>query len=371
MRKENQVTETLEEANSLLYSHSELNSSTMFSKSKGKSLNKFCIAHSSVSAPQSRTSSIRKGKADDNGGTIESFRRNSLPIDCDLTNLFSFSAESFSQRTSSHETFQRVRSFKVTSKGLVNHGDSFRNKNRGRALPSSGSFKIDKRQRLPSETSNDTDSYSSSANEYFRIAILGAHSVGKTTLMNQFMTSEYIGGQEDVSDNRASMNVSVLLDGEESSLEFWDAQVDQNVGESFFDAFIFVMSVDDVASFETANNAMHRLRNDLGSDRPIILVANKIDLVRNRKVTSEEARQVANQHDAKYIETSVTLHHHVDELLVGIIRQIRLQLNGIIPTFVSFTNKKQKYIKGPRNFLKKILKLKRKSKESVENVIEY
>ncbi|XP_061197801.1 GTP-binding protein GEM-like [Saccostrea echinata] len=371
MRKENQVTETLEDTNSLLCTQSELKSSTMFSESPEKSFNKSRVARPSVSAPQSRTSSIRKVKTDSLGQTSKNIRRNSLPLDYDLTNIFPFHDGNFPQRTNSHETFQRVRSFKVTSKGLVNHGDSFRNKNRGRTLPSSGSFKLDKKQPLPSETSNDTDSYSSSANEYFRIAILGAHSVGKTTLMNQFMTSEYIGGQDDVSDNRASMNVSVLLDGEESSLEFWDAQVDHNVGESFFDAFIFVMSVDDVASFDTANDAMHRLRNDLGSDRPIILVANKIDLVRNRKVTSEEARQVANQHDAKYIETSVTLHHHVDELLVGIIRQIRLQLNGIIPTFVSFNSKKQKYIKGPRNFLKKILKLKRKSKESVENVIEY
>lgn len=61
----------------------------------------------------------------------------------------------------------------------------------------------------------------------------------------------------------------------------------QDVGESFFDAFIFVFSVDDVETFERAEEAMHRLRHDLGSDRPIVLVANKIDLVRNRKVTSE------------------------------------------------------------------------------------
>lgn len=61
----------------------------------------------------------------------------------------------------------------------------------------------------------------------------------------------------------------------------------QDIGESFFDAFIFVFSVDDVTTFERAEEAMRRLRHDLGSDRPIILVANKIDLVRNRKVTSE------------------------------------------------------------------------------------
>lgn len=80
---------------------------------------------------------------------------------------------------------------------------------------------------------------------------------------------------------------------------------------------------------------------------------------------------MANQHDAKYVETSVTLHHHVDELLVGIIRQIRKQLNVTFPDISSLFNKKQKYTKGPRNFLKRILRLNKKNKEPVENVIEY
>lgn len=80
---------------------------------------------------------------------------------------------------------------------------------------------------------------------------------------------------------------------------------------------------------------------------------------------------MANQHDAKYVETSVTLHHHVDELLVGIIRQIRKQLNVTFPDISPLFNKKQKYTKGPRNFLKRILRLNKKNKEPVENVIEY
>lgn len=46
-------------------------------------------------------------------------------------------------------------------------------------------------------------------------------------------------------------------------------------------------SVDDVASFESVEETMYHLRHDLGSDRPFILVANKIDLVRNRKVSPE------------------------------------------------------------------------------------
>lgn len=115
------------------------------------------------------------------------------------------------------------------------------------------------------------------------------------------------------------MSVSVLLDGEESSLEFLDVHAEvsfffkfpcpqrcfflsrgwfvncgflssnlqENIGGGFFDAFVFVYSVDDVTSFEAVEETMYHLRHDLGSDRPFILVANKIDLVRNRKVSPE------------------------------------------------------------------------------------
>lgn len=115
--------------------------------------------------------------------------------------------------------------------------------------------------------------------------------------------------------------MSVLLDGEESSLEFLDVHAEvsffffkfscpqrcylfyqedklsivvflssnlqENIGGGFFDAFVFVYSVDDVTSFEAVEETMYHLRHDLGSDRPFILVANKIDLVRNRKVSPE------------------------------------------------------------------------------------
>jgi Rad/Gem-related GTP binding protein 1 len=44
-------------------------------------------------------------------------------------------------------------------------------------------------------------------------------------------------------------------------------------------------------------------------------------------VLISEARHLAITHDCKYIETSATLDHHVNELLVGILTQIKLKLN--------------------------------------------
>ena len=53
------------------------------------------------------------------------------------------------------------------------------------------------------------------------------------------------------------------------------------------DAYIVVYSIMDKSTYIYAINVIKHLRNTLGSDRSIILVANKTDLVRNRTVTRD------------------------------------------------------------------------------------
>lgn len=55
--------------------------------------------------------------------------------------------------------------------------------------------------------------------------------------------------------------------------------------DSKYDAYIIVFSVTDRASFDVAAFLLRYLQVEVGTDRPIILVANKVDLVRQRRVT--------------------------------------------------------------------------------------
>lgn len=86
---------------------------------------------------------------------------------------------------------------------------------------------------------------------------------------------------------------------------------------------------------------------DLSRTRPIILVANKIDLARSKVVSSQgehvqpsqiitkilliflkiliDGRCLACTHRTKFIEVSVGINHNVDELLAGTLTQIRLK----------------------------------------------
>ena len=57
--------------------------------------------------------------------------------------------------------------------------------------------------------------------------------------------------------------------------------------EQLLDAYVVVFAINDHDSFDTAQQLVRYLRVDYGTDRAILLVANKIDLVRKRKVTAE------------------------------------------------------------------------------------
>ena len=57
----------------------------------------------------------------------------------------------------------------------------------------------------------------------------------------------------------------------------------------------------------------------------MLKVGNKVDLERSRQVATTEGKELARSYDAKFIETSAGLEHNVDELLVGVLKQILLR----------------------------------------------
>ena len=93
-------------------------------------------------------------------------------------------------------------------------------------------------------------------------------------------------------------------------------------------ACMVVYSIIDSESFRQAEEILHYLNTEsAGNSRARILVGNKVDLERSRQVTAEEGKQLAHCYDAKFIETSAGLEHNVDELLVGVLKQILLRLD--------------------------------------------
>lgn len=86
---------------------------------------------------------------------------------------------------------------------------------------------------------------------------------------------------------------------------------------------VIVYSVVNRSSFRQAEDIVKYLwRENVTKEKAVILVGNKADLARSRVIPSAEGKALAKSIDAKFIETSSGIQHNVDELLVGILKQV-------------------------------------------------
>lgn len=99
-------------------------------------------------------------------------------------------------------------------------------------------------------------------------------------------------------------------------------------------------SIVDRKSFKAAERVLQYLRdNDCLLTRGAILVGNKTDLERQREVSLQLGKKLAKEIGCKFIETSSGIDHNVDELLVGIVAQVKLN-----PQRINRLTEKQKLL---------------------------
>ncbi|XP_045471679.1 uncharacterized protein LOC123678590 isoform X2 [Harmonia axyridis] len=240
----------------------------------------------------------------------------------------------------------RLRTFSITNKGgVVNCGDSIINR-RSRSNTSVNSTASRASnvsgERSPFEGSccgsgyHTVDSTPLGSPEEmevpkYRVVMLGDAGVGKTALVSQFMTSEYMNTYDaSLDDEFGERTVSILLDGEESEMIFIDHPASEMSVENSLSTYephacVVIYSIVARASFQHAEETLNYLwREGYTQEKSVIVVGNKADLARSRVITTN-GKALAVARDCKFIETSSGIQHNVDELLVGILKQIRLR----------------------------------------------
>ncbi|RXN00146.1 GTP-binding protein GEM [Acipenser ruthenus] len=215
----------------------------------------------------------------------------------------------------------------VRSKSCMNSGQSYRG-------------------RWSSDSSDSTVSTESECS-FSRVVVIGENGVGKSALSGIFAGA------------RDSMGSNCDLLGDdtyERTLDegSWSQEQCMQAG----DAYLIVYSITDRASFEKASELRIRLRRTRQSeDIPIILVGNKSDLVRRRQVSVTEGRACAVVFDCKFIETSAAVHHNVQEMFEGIVRQVRLRRDSkeVNEKRMAHYKRRESLPKKAKRFLDKIV----------------
>uniref|UniRef100_A0A336MYY4 CSON010238 protein n=1 Tax=Culicoides sonorensis TaxID=179676 RepID=A0A336MYY4_CULSO len=133
-----------------------------------------------------------------------------------------------------------------------------------------------------------------------------------------------------------SYQQQAVIDGEAALLDILDTagQVEFTAMRDQYmrcgEGFIICYSVTDRHSFQEASEYRRLIaRVRLSEDIPLVLVANKVDLESQRRVSTQEGKALAGQFGGcPFFETSAALRHYIDEAFFTLVREIRKKENG-------------------------------------------
>ncbi|CAM1318431.1 Uncharacterised protein g6932 [Pycnogonum litorale] len=145
-----------------------------------------------------------------------------------------------------------------------------------------------------------------------KVAVLGAPGVGKSALIVRFLTKRYIGEYDHQTEN--IYKSEILVDGDPIIFEIADTCQQNDVTlprddtVQWADGFMLVYSITDRKSFDTVKKLRQHINDTKKMPVPVIIVANKSDLIHLRQVSTEEGEILAKDTDDLFAEVAASEH---------------------------------------------------------------
>ncbi|CAG0915618.1 unnamed protein product [Notodromas monacha] len=163
----------------------------------------------------------------------------------------------------------------------------------------------------------------------YKLVVVGDGGVGKSAITIQFFQKMFVVDYDPTIQDSYIQHMDI--DGQWCILDVLDTAGQEEFSamrEQYMrtgDGFLLVYSVTDTQSFESIESFYTQILRVKDKDKyPMLLVANKVDLVHSRKVTEEEGRKVAQDLGITYLETSAKdPPQNVDLAFQEIVRIIR------------------------------------------------
>jgi len=163
----------------------------------------------------------------------------------------------------------------------------------------------------------------------YRAVVVGAGGVGKSAITVRFVQGGFIQKYDPTIED--SYRKQLEVDGIGCMLDVMDTAGQEEYSalrDSYMktgQGFILVYDISSVTSFDTASKLrLHiiRLKEDV-PDIPIVLVGNKCDLEKIRKIPTEKGSTYASQNKMGFIEASAKDNTNISEIFFDVVRRIR------------------------------------------------
>ncbi|KAJ2939627.1 hypothetical protein O0L34_g14345 [Tuta absoluta] len=160
-----------------------------------------------------------------------------------------------------------------------------------------------------------------------KIAMMGYRSVGKSSLIIQFVEGQFVDSYDPTIEN--TFTKFIRLNSTEYEVKLVDT-AGQDEYSIFplqysmdFHGYVLVYSITSSKSFQIVQIIYDKLLDMIGKIHvPIVLVGNKTDLHLERKISTEEGRRLAEKWKAAFVETSAKKNESVTDMFHSILTEI-------------------------------------------------
>lgn len=171
-----------------------------------------------------------------------------------------------------------------------------------------------------------------------KILILGESSVGKSSLLTQFVEQKFTGSHMPTIGVEYKQKIIEIDDNSLIKVQIWDTAGTERfrtitpVYYRNVDGVLLVFDITDKESFETINYWVEELNSnaDIASIE-LMLVGNKNDLEDNRTVNRSEAEEVSSKIGIPYCETSAKNYESTQEAFNKLINSILKRKKKQVP----------------------------------------
>ncbi|CAG9322538.1 unnamed protein product [Blepharisma stoltei] len=167
----------------------------------------------------------------------------------------------------------------------------------------------------------------------FKVAVLGAAGVGKSSLCLQFSRNRFPENYEPTVEDYYRKQMAVdgdaimfyLIDtaGQDASVGNLNSLIQQAIG------FIIVYDITNRQTLQDAKQMRDRILHVKDTSHiPLVLVGNKSDVENKREVTAETAKKLAEEWNCQSLEVSAKTRENLETAFIECARKVKEEINN-------------------------------------------